>query len=171
LVATKYERTSPAYPTPGPSDDEDWASYFKRIKGVIFEPIPADEDEEDEEDLPSLLSIEPHEVEIDECPSALQAYAKLAKANDWFYKLGHSQTFTAGVPYKGGAKAGEMRNDKTVDHYWINGHKKGKGIFSVSYDSSVNAKGATVTSAFNRNINRVLRVVPDAEMKAWLKSD
>lgn len=165
----KYERTSPDFPTYGPADTgESWGEYMKRIKmAENYDDLVAD-DEEDDEDadvgLPDLL-VQPHEVLPSECPNPLRAYAKLLESNLWAYKMGHSQTFTKGVPYKGGAKAGQMRDDKTIDHYWVSAHKEGKGLLSVSYEV-VNGKVAP----YNRNINRRLRVVPDAEMKAWIKS-
>lgn len=169
MPTTKYERTSPDYPTYGPSDTEDWHSYFKRMKGgdagFLSDPDEGEPVEPAEEPEVEQLVVEAHEVTADECPNPLKAYAKIAQENGWTYKLCHSQSFTPGVPYKTGAQAGEMRPDRTIDHYWINAHRADKGIISVSYD----AENGSV-KAYNRNINRQLRVVPDKEMKTWMRS-
>jgi hypothetical protein len=96
------------------------------------------------------------------------AYHRLLLANGWRAQLAHAQSLERGTPYGPTAqKAGQMRDDKVRDLYWVAGYKASKGIVKISYHV-VNNK---TSSCELRNINRRLELVSDVQMKDWIKSD
>jgi hypothetical protein len=184
-VAAKYQRTEVPYPTYGPPETgQSWHEYFVELaalrRGDVVETI--DEDgiryvtegkavDPDAAEAKIEVVIPAHSLDVAGsavAPRALMAYHKLLLANGWRAQIAHCQSLERGTVYGPTAqKAGQMREDKVRDVYWVSGYKAGKGIVKISYHV-VNNK---TNSCELRNINKRLELVSDVQMKDWIKSD
>ena len=112
-VATRYERTSPDYPTYGPPDTgESWHEFFKRIKKKDDEEAPVAE---------FKVMQEAVEIPVGELPAAIKGIAGLMTYAGFSVQAQRSQTWEEGAVFKTGKQAGEKRPDKLVDHWAIMG--------------------------------------------------
>lgn len=109
----------------------------------------------------SKVLVSRERVTIDELPSNIQAYAKLLPAG--VFHAMHSRTWHEGAVFKTGARAGEKRPDKTIEHYAI-GHEGKNPLTAVWSGGTLQyAKGV---------LNGELRWTEKAtELGAWLKGE
>ena len=134
----------------------DWRAYFTEYTSVL-----RDIKKDREAEVESKVLISRERVTIDELPSKIQAYAKLLPAG--VFHAMHSQTWHEGAVFKTGARAGEKRPDKTIDHYAI-GHEGKNPLTAVWSGGTLQyAKGV---------LNGELRWTEKAtELGAWLKGE
>lgn len=112
-IATRYERTSPDYPTYGPADTgETWHEFFKRVKKKDDEEVPVVEFKVRQEAV---------EIPVGELPAAVKGIAGLMTKAGFAVQAKRSQTWEEGAVFKTGKQAGEKRPDKLVDHWAILG--------------------------------------------------
>ena len=87
----------------------DWHEYFKRIRDER-EALKAQPPEPT-----SKVLIEGHAIDPSDLPKNIADVAKLLPN----VKARHARTWHEGAVFKSGAKQGEKRPDKTIDHYAI----------------------------------------------------
>jgi hypothetical protein len=188
VIAAQYQRTEVPYPTYGPPETgQSWHEYFVELaalrRGDVVETIDedgiryvsaakfSDGETEPAPEAKIEVVVPAHSLDVAgsaSAPNALMAYHKLLLTNGWRAQLAHCQSLERGTPYGPTAqKAGQMRDDKVRDLYWVSGYKADKGIVKISYHV-VNNK---TSSCELRSINRRLELVSDVQMKDWIKSD
>lgn len=154
-------RTINPFRTEGPGDGRTWNQFFREVKGKS-QPEPVD-DEETEEVEGEIIITQPAE-EFDEPCGPLASYVSLGAKAGWsIHTLAHALSFQKGMPFKSGAKAGQVRPDRSTDLQWLF-LEKGSDRAVIAY---VITNGKAVSTSTHRSFNGIR--LSDAEMKEKIR--
>lgn len=100
-----------------PSRDyrDDWRGYFGEYTHVLAEL----KQEKIDNPVRNEVLVPRHSISVEKLPKTIHDIAKLLQGTDKTVKAQHSRTWHEGAVFKSGAREGEKRPDKTVDHYAI----------------------------------------------------
>jgi hypothetical protein len=132
----------------------DWRGYFGEYTSALRDI----KTEREENPVRNEILVPRHSVEVAELPKVVQDVVRLHGGH---WKAQHSQTWHEGAVFKSGAREGEKRPDKTVDHYAI-------GLVGKSPLTAV-WSGGKMQYAKGVRDGELLWTESVNELKSWLK--